>query len=190
MGPMDVDHARPEDLARLRAAFAADSLAPPLGWDAVRAFEAEHGVVLPEPYRTFVAEICDGAGSGPPGYGLLPLAGLPGDWEDDGAERDLARDFPLAELWYWDGDPRPAEEIDPLVDPIFGHGSIVLGTDGCGMNWHLVVTGPQRGQIWLITGEGAMPHGASFGLTAAEAGFAGWVEHWAAGREWFELDHE
>ncbi|MEV0491789.1 hypothetical protein AB0I23_18195 [Streptomyces atratus] len=49
---MRTDHAHPAELAVLRAAFETDA---PLGRDRVRAFEAEHGIVLPEPYRTFVA---------------------------------------------------------------------------------------------------------------------------------------
>ena len=51
-----------------------------LGWAAVHAFEAEHGVVLPEPYRTFVAEVSDGSFQGPPVYGLVGPAELPDDW--------------------------------------------------------------------------------------------------------------
>ncbi|MFI1074428.1 hypothetical protein [Streptomyces puniciscabiei] len=42
------------------------------------------------------------------------------------------------------------------------------------------------GHIWQITGEGAFPFGAEFGCTTAESGFAAWVRHWAAGKEWFD----
>ncbi|MDN3295929.1 hypothetical protein QWM81_18095 [Streptomyces ficellus] len=41
-----------------------------LGWQAGHAFEAEHGIVLTEPYRTFVAEMTEGSYAGPPDYGL------------------------------------------------------------------------------------------------------------------------
>jgi hypothetical protein len=187
MGLMNTDHADPDELAALRAAFDVDDDGESaLGWEAVHAFEAEHGIVLPEPYRTFVAEITDGSYSGPPDCGLLALAELPDDWGDDGQDRCLSRPFPLTEMWLWEEDPRPSEEIDPLLEQVFDHGAIVLGTDGCGMNWHLVVTGPHRGHIWNISGEGAAPFGAEFGFTTGEPGFAGWVRHWAANKPWHD----
>ncbi|MFJ9950955.1 SMI1/KNR4 family protein [Kitasatospora sp. NPDC091207] len=196
------DHASSEELALLRAAFttgpaaapAADSAAdrsapalrtPPLGWDAVRAFEAEHGIVLPEPYRTVVAEICDGSSDGPPYYGLIPVAALPADWGAGRPPQVLAEPFPLTAAWQWDDDPRPEEEVDALLERVFHHGSIVLGTDGCGMYWHLVVSGPGRGEVWLITGEGAVPYGTREGGLVGEPGFAGWVGRWVAGLSWW-----
>ncbi|WP_149829566.1 SMI1/KNR4 family protein [Streptomyces tailanensis] len=186
---MDIDHADPHEVAALRAAFDVDDGGESaLGWEAVRAFEAEHGVVLPEPYRTFVAEISDGSYSGPPDFGLVSLANLPDDWGGEGQDRDLSKPFPLSEMWLWEDDPRPSEEIEPILEQVFDHGTIVLGTDGCGMNWHLVVTGPHRGHIWHITGEGATPFGAEFGFTSAESGFAGWVAHWAAGKPWYDAE--
>lgn len=188
------DHASPEELALLRAAFAARSTVdpagpalrtPPLGWGAVRAFEAAHGIVLPEPYRTVVAEICDGCSDGPPHYGLIPLAALPADWGADRPPRALAEPFPLTAAWHWEDDPRSDEETDALLERVFHHGSIVLGTDGCGMYWHLVVSGPGRGEVWLITGEGALPYGTAYGELEGEPGFAGWVGRWAAGLPWW-----
>jgi hypothetical protein len=184
---MNSDHAAPGDLAALREAFGVDDGgASALGWEAVRAFEAEHGVVLPEPYRTFVAEISDGSFQGPPDYGLVGLAEVPGDWGGDGADRDLGKPFPLTERWLWEEDEGPYEDPDAVIDQVLRHGSIVLGTDGCAMNWHLVVTGPHRGHIWHVTDVGAMPFGSEFGCTSSEPGFAGWVRHWAAGKEWFD----
>jgi hypothetical protein len=189
MGRMNTEQPDPDELAAIRAALGTDDDgASALGWEAVHAFEAEHGVVLPEPYRTFVAEVADGSYAGPPDYGLVGLAELPRDRGGDRSERDLSRPFPLTESWLWEDDPRPAEEIDPLLEPVFNDGSIVLGTDGCGMDWHLVVTGPHRGHVWLVTGEGATPFGAEFGYTTAEPGFAGWVAHWAADKPWFDAD--
>ncbi len=39
-----------------------------------------------------------------------------------------------------------------------------------------------------ITGEGAVPFGAEFGFTTSAPGFAGWVGHWAAQKEWFDAE--
>lgn len=188
MGGMNTDHAAPEEIEALRAAFDVDDDgASALGWPAVHAFENEHGIVLPEPYRTFVAEVTDGSYAGPPDHGLVGLADHPdGEGTDEGRGQVLGRPFPLTEAWLWEDDPRPAEELEPILDQVFRHGSIVLGTDGCGMNWHLVVTGAHRGHIWNVTGEGANPFGAPFGHTTADPGFAGWVGHWAAGNSWYD----
>ncbi|MHB9856168.1 SMI1/KNR4 family protein [Streptomyces krungchingensis] len=181
---MNVDHADHADLAALRAAFAVDDHGrSACGWEAVHAFEAEHGIVLPEPYRTFVAEISDGASSGPPSYGLLPLVGSPADLAAD-EDRDLSKAFPLTQPWMWEDDEEPPEDAD--LDPVYNHGSVVLGTDGCGLYWHLVVSGPHRGHIWMICDIGAAPFGAEFGSTTAEPGFAGWVRHWAADKTWYD----
>ncbi|MFF2523895.1 hypothetical protein ACFVTW_17575, partial [Streptomyces liangshanensis] len=60
---MNTEACDPAESAALRELFASrPEAAPAAGWEAVRSFEAEHGIVLPEPYRTFVAEICDGLG--------------------------------------------------------------------------------------------------------------------------------
>ncbi|MGX5181516.1 SMI1/KNR4 family protein [Streptomyces avermitilis] len=184
---MNIDQADPAELAALRAAFDVDDGgASALGWEAVHAFEAEHRIVLPEPYRAFVAEITDGSYSGPPEYGLLSVAELPDDWGDDEQERDLSKPFPLVEAWMWEEDTDPSEDADELLEQVYNHGSIVLGTDGCAMNWHLIVTGPHRGHVWLISDVGAVPFGAQFGFTTAEPGFAGWVRHWAANKPWHD----
>jgi hypothetical protein len=182
---MESEVASPEDLALLRAAFGDGSAGPPLGWEKVHAFEAEHGIVLPEPYRTFVAEICDGSYTGPPDYGLVELLELPKDWGDGRPERVLAEPFPLTAAWLWDEEGEGGAE-DAVPDAVFDHGTVVLGTDGCGMYWHLVVTGPHRGHVWNISGEGAVPFGAEFGYTTGRPGFAGWVAHWHADKEWFD----
>ena len=181
----------PSALAALRAAFAGHPLGPALGWPAVHAFEAEHGVVLPELYRLFVATIGNGCADGPPSYGLVRL-GEPADRRGDGAPLGCAitpgspgRPFPLTAAWIWEDDPPDAVDTARL-EAVARDGFVPLGTDGCGMDWVLVTSGPHRGIVWQITGEGAQPFGALFGYTTAEPGFAGWVAHWAAGRDWFD----
>jgi hypothetical protein len=186
---MNTDQADPRDLEAIREALNIDDGGESArGWDAVHAFEAEHGIVVPEPYRTFVAEISDGSFTGPPDFGLVGLAQTPADWGSGRPERCLAQPFPLTRMWIWEDDPQSDEEIGPLIEKVTDHGSIVLGTDGCGMYWHLIVTGEHRGHIWNINGEGAMPFGAEFGYTTGESGFAGWVKHWASGADWFDTE--
>ncbi len=53
---------------------------------------------------------------------------------------------PLTEMWAWEDDDGPYEDPEAAIDQVHNHGSIVLGTDGCAVNWHLVVTGPHRGR--------------------------------------------
>ncbi|MFF3784395.1 SMI1/KNR4 family protein [Streptomyces sp. NPDC001933] len=193
MTGMNTETCDPAELSALREIFTSRPEAvPPAGWEAVRSFEAEHGVVFPEPYRTFVAEICDGLRAGPPYYGLLPLAQTPSDWGSDRPERLLAEPFPLMAAWLWeeeeeDKEALPEQEFEARMDSVFDHGSLLLGTDGCGMYWHLIVTGSQRGHVWLIGENGAMPFGTrpDTSLMPGTPGFAGWVTHWAQGRSWF-----
>ncbi|MFJ3856234.1 SMI1/KNR4 family protein [Streptomyces sp. NPDC090085] len=194
---MNTETCDPAELATLREIFGPrPEAAPPAGWEAVRSFEAEHGIVLPEPYRTFVAEVCDGLRAGPPYCGLLPFAQTPADWGSGRPERLLAEPFPLTEMRLWENDEKNEEddeealseqELEARTDAACDHGSLVLGTDGCGMYWHLVVTGPQRGHVWLIDEYGAMPFGTSPGASPMPGtpGFTGWVAHWARGRTWF-----
>ncbi len=187
MTGMNTEACDPAESAALRETFASrPDAVPQAGPEAVRSFETEHGIVLPEPYRTCVAEICDGLRAGPPDYGLLPFAKTPSDWGSDRPERLLAEPFPLTEAWAGevddDGTALSEQEFDDRVESVFDHGSLVLGTDGCGMYWHLIVTGPQRGHVWLIDENGAIPFGtrSDASLMPGVPGFAGWVAHSAA----------
>ncbi|WP_344596235.1 hypothetical protein [Actinomadura vinacea] len=168
-----------EAAAPLRKAFGDAPLGPPAGWDAVRAFEARHAIVLPEPFRRFVATVGDGCPSGPPFYGLVRL--------DHSVEpgNAPARPFPLTAPWLWEGAPE-AGEAERLSAAAVEDGTLYLGTDGCAMDWRLVVTGRHRGHVWQFTDVGVQPFGAPFGHTTAAPGFGGWVRHWAAGRDWFD----
>ena len=105
---MDTESPDLADLAILRGAFEDGT---PLGWEAVYAFEAQHGIVLPEPYRTFVAEITGGAAPGPPDHGLVGLGRLPDDWGDNRPVRSLAEPFPLTAARVWEDEDTPDEEL-------------------------------------------------------------------------------
>ncbi|EEQ92209.1 uncharacterized protein BDCG_07329 [Blastomyces dermatitidis ER-3] len=137
------------DVEKLRTIFASRNITPPLGWPAVHAFESRHDIILPEPYRTFVAEIANGCHGGPQEYGLKPLSNR-GD-RNDPAEGRLALPFPLTKRRIWEDDPElpegfPASAIDGDGEAgIFGRGCLDLGTEGCGMNWYLIISGEHRG---------------------------------------------
>jgi len=131
----------------------------PLGEARVAAFEDEHGVRLPEPYRTFVASVADGA-AGPPHCGLVRL-GEPAEPNGHAVEVGWLREsFPLVEAWIWEG----SVPLDvPTIERVHRSGILPLGTDGDGMDYVLVVSGGARGQVWMVTGEGALPVASDFG---------------------------
>ncbi|MCG8971711.1 hypothetical protein [Streptomyces sp. CL12-4] len=113
-------------------------------------------VVLPEPYRSFVAEIANGTGDGPPEEGGLPALGAKPDswtvWEaecwmspepfDGTAARLPGQPFPLEEAWEWEYDYYDHALHSAPLHQTYQHGSVLLGTDGAGEYWLLVVTGP------------------------------------------------
>jgi hypothetical protein len=142
-------------------------LNPPLGEPEVARFEVEHGIELPEGYRRFLTEVGNG-GHGPPYCGLAPLGRSP-YWE---TSADIAKPFPFTKPWVWEEENMSDEGF---CEQVF-HGGTYLGTDGCGQEWHLIVTGPERGNIWLICGEGIAP-------TRPRRDFLTWYTDWLDGVE-------
>ncbi|MFI6979214.1 hypothetical protein ACIBSV_11580 [Embleya sp. NPDC050154] len=90
---------RPDEAALefLRSAFEPAWREPAFGYEAVTAWENENGVVLPEPYRSPVAEISNGSSLGlPEDGGPPPLGRLTPGWSH-WVNRDPAAPFPLRE---------------------------------------------------------------------------------------------
>lgn len=84
----------------LRSVFPPEWREPALGHEAVAEWEQENGVVLPEPYRTFIAEVSNGSSLGPAGDGgLQPLGWLPDTWPDPGP-RQPGEPFPWRQLGF------------------------------------------------------------------------------------------
>ncbi len=154
------------------------TLRPALSEEEVDAFEARHGVVLPADYRAFLITLGNG-GVGPPHYGLVPLGAGPSDGPPDErafwrALPQVREPFPFTQPWVWEADEVSNEGTWEDVR----RGSLYLGTEGCGMNWHLVLTGPERGVPWQLTGEGIAP-------VMPRRSFLQWYEDWLDGRDSF-----
>ncbi|MFF9978197.1 SMI1/KNR4 family protein [Streptomyces erythrochromogenes] len=168
---------RPDEatLEELRAAVPAARREPALGYPAVEAWEAENGVTLPEPYRSFVAEVGNGSAPGPRDAGLQPLGQLPACWAGGEPRRPDAV-FPLEDEWIWEDDESGEHDQDARIDAVFSRGSIVLCAQDTRAFWLLVTTGPQRGRVWLVADVGASP-----APDGEPAGFAEWIRRRQAG---------
>lgn len=156
------------------------SLGPILPQEDVASYEKQHGIELPSAYRDFLIHVGNG-GAGPPEYGVLPLGHVPSDMRPDETESwrslpDVLKVFPFIRAWVWeDGEPS-TEGTDAQVK----FGSICVGNDGCGMYWHLIVNGPERGNLWMLCGEGIQP-------TSPKRDFLNWYEDWLDGvTEWWK----
>lgn len=149
-------------LERLRVAdpklrvFGSDNhkyrVGPVLSEADLSAFEAAHGIVLPDDYRCFLKMV--GNGGAGPYYGMFPL--------DDGGT-DLSAPFPYAT------ETPPSEEELAWLSALSEYpGGVQLCDQGCGTSSYLLTSGPARGTIW----EGDMeflPTGLSFGV---------WYRNW------------
>ncbi|WP_198042118.1 SMI1/KNR4 family protein [Kitasatospora azatica] len=160
--------------ARQQGSGHAFQLEPPLSEAEVAAAEDELGVSLPATYRTFLLEV--GAGGAGPYYGIFPLRhdGRGWHWIDDSGIRSdnalLGQAFPSATeraRWAEELDARePVEEDFPndqsylaafrswdaeweTLHAAMTAGAIRLNHHGCGYYTWLVVTGPERGSLWI-----------------------------------------
>jgi hypothetical protein len=197
----DDDALRLERLARLGELLAdVDSIAPalwpqapsyamspPLTPQRLAQLELELGVRLPGEYRSFLL-VLGSAGPGPD-YGLAgpDQWAMPDELPEDTAtvttvdgrtftagtgprprlagEPDPARPFPLTAAWRVD-DPLPLYDGGHLYD-----GCLHLNDIGCGYSTFLVVTGPQRGTVWV-------DYSAGDGDIAPAGGFLDWYGRW------------
>ncbi len=150
-------------------------LNPPLSAVDVRKFEVDNQIELPDDYREFLLQVGNG-GVGPPEYGLCTLGTEETQFKPHGwsARQDLTRirdTFPFTKYWIWDDGGVSDEGTAAHVY----NGSLKLGTEGCGMDWHLIITGPDRGVPWMISGEGIQP-------VCPKRSFIQWYEDWLDGR--------
>ncbi len=142
-------------------------------------FENAYEIVLPEGYREYLKQIGNG-GEGPPEYGISRLGEVASDMSSFQKENwtsldNASKEFPFTKPWIWDAEEISTEGTEDDVD----YGSIYIGNDGCGMYWHLIVSGKETGNMWLFTGEG-IAH------TEPKLDFLSWLEVWLNGEEYWK----
>jgi hypothetical protein len=142
---------------------------------ALERFEARASVGLPEEYRAFLCAI-HRMPAIIPFYGMVPPGHAADHTDKPLPMAHLVKPFPFIEKWIWEDDSefsRPSGQWTAEMHAKWDareHGLLWLGTDGCALNFGLVVTGEKRGEVWAI---------ADVGLALAEEGavsFLDWLE--------------
>ncbi len=157
-------------------------LGAPWTEDRTRAFEARHGITLPEPYRHFLTRI--GAAGAGPGFGLYEPGtwdGNPRSWEGGDRFGPLSRPFPHTQKWNLPPHRLAVLSADPDDDvlateywaPEIACGAMPIATIGCNVQIVLVVSGARVGKIWI-------DDRSAFGGLSPEDGldFGGWYKAW------------
>ena len=167
--------AKDPDFARFGAYSHQYKLAAPAGEEAIRKFEGQQGVRLPEEYRDFLMFI--GNGGAGPYYGLYGLKALEDDLSDSrGLRRCRSLEEPVIypkmseEEWDRIVNPesrRKGEEVYPYM------GVLPIGTQGCTLMTGLMLTGPYRGQVVYYDNDFCGPP-----FFVREKGFLSWYERW------------
>ena len=169
-----LDYLRRTDpgLTRFGSAAHRYLLNPPLAEHDVTAFEARHGVSLPDDYRAFLIDEVGDGGAGPfAGVFRLDRSDRPACHREDLLPGILAGAFPHEVPWNELGDGGPQSE-DDYFDPSRIRGSLNLSNQGCGYMVRLVLNGPQRGTLWEDGRSGDM------GITPFRPDFATWYLEW------------
>lgn len=208
-------HAGPDFQARLGHGY---RLHPPLTASELAEVHHQLGVELPIEYQDFLLYV--GAGGAGPYYGVFPLSKIDGRWrwEDDGADLTdlghLAEAFPLRTSSWRTVESLEADRPEPMVfvradayhdaetsfhqryealvwNPRLTYGAICIAHEGCGLRRWLVVSGPERGNIWIdhrIDGGALTPawlpaRKHSGGLGSARVTFGLWYLDWLRNAE-------
>lgn len=133
----------------------------------LQAFETEYHITLPEELRALYCEVCNGCAM-IDGFPLRPIF----EWKFH--PEHLGKPFPFEQYWIWEDDYN-ASRIRQTV-----YGNIELIDIGCGQSWNIIVSGPQKGQMWWFSDVGIQP-------CAPPKGFLDWFEFWLDGnKDYFE----
>ena len=134
---------------------------PVLSEKEIITFEIKHKIKLPLDFRKFLMEI--GNGGAGPYYGVFPLGEYDeGTWREDGGFVGvLSEPFPYTSDWNEEPDFPNEEDYDDeeefekdylAVQESYWkslNGAIPICHQGCAnRNW-LIISGPERGKVWL-----------------------------------------
>ena len=171
-------------------------LNPTLGDAEVQSFERQHRLKLPAEYRHFVTTV--GNGGAGPFYGVFPVGTIDGPFgfqpwpEEDGIVGRLAEPFPLEAEWNdlrenpGDGsldsnDPEFETKLEQFEarywDSSIVNGAIPICHAGCAIRIWLVITGNQRGRLWL-DGRAEFSGLSPLYSNGRPATFDSWYEEW------------
>src|SRR5215216_1430163 len=143
----------------LRRSRSGMHLLRPLPEASIVAFEKKYGVRLPEGYRRFLLEIGNGIATPYPGAGDvfgLTIRSFQGYRRQVMAHwKNLHKPFPFTHTLVWEGVDLPAEDLARVER--LDHGNLLLMDEGCCQTWHLIVTGPERGNMWNMCEVGIAP---------------------------------
>lgn len=146
------------EFALFGASYHRYQLAPCIAAEELQAWEAQHGIDLPDSYRAFL--LTAGNGDAGPDCGLFSFAESARMLREDSGDPTIPFPYgdlaaPRADEIYsagaWDGARQQWQQIlearQPLDAPI--DGALPISDAGCG-NFHwLVLSGAARGQVWL-----------------------------------------
>jgi len=144
--------------------------------------EQRYQVRFPDDYREFLLSI--GNGGAGPGYGMESVqSGI--SYEREVTPEDILtmpfehklpynplNDPNWSEIYALDEDRTTTDEEWELLRQYMTAGTVVICHEGCGYLHRLVVTGPDRGNVWMdgdVSNQGFIP---------MEVDFLGWYERW------------
>lgn len=134
-----------------------------LSEETIAAFEKCYNVQLPQAYRIFLKKVGNGCEHMLEGRCLNDLKSSP--------RQKLSEPFMLEKFWLWEEDDRDSDIIAAERENKVYQGNIELINMGCGMSYHLIITGKCRGEVWNFADVGVQP-------CCERQDFLGWFELW------------
>ena len=148
----------------------------------IKAFEQKHNIELPEDYRAFLLEFGNG-GCGP-GYGLIQLENGPYDIPHNKEESEIiSLQSSFRFETYWNLEDFPKENYSTWEDEYdqikWADGMLRIAHLGCGIYCNIIISGNERGNIWIDDrgSEGGI-YPDNYYTKAKNYDFISWYTYW------------